>query len=139
MATAREIMTRNVLTVQEDTPIVKVIELLAELDVTGIPVVDNKKNLLGIITEQDVMHLFHDESSLIYLTPEDQGKTVADLMTKPAVYFDENESVFDICNCLKENHFRRVPIMSQGKLVGVISRQDIMRYVLQQMRHNVNL
>ena len=136
MVTARDIMTRNVVTVQGSTPIYKAVELLAELEITGMPVVDEQKSLLGIITEQDVMHLFYDESSLLCSNQDEQGKTVKDLMTSPTIYFNEHESILNICRCLKDHHFRRVPITSEGRLVGVISRQDIIRYVLQQRRYN---
>jgi CBS domain-containing protein len=138
MVTAREIMTRNVVTVQESTPIYKAIELLAEYDITGMPVVDENQSLRGVITEQDVMNLFYDESSLLFSNQDEQKKTVKDVMTKPAIFFDEYESILDICQCLKDYHFRRVPVTSKGKLVGVISRQDIIKYVLQQRRYNDN-
>jgi CBS domain-containing protein len=136
MLRARDIMTRNVVTVQENTPIYKAIELLAELDITGMPVVDEKRRLLGIITEQDVMHLFYDESSLFYPNLDEQTKTVNDFMTVPPIFFDENESVLEVCKCLQDSHFRRVPVTSNGILVGVISRQDIIRYVLQQRHYS---
>jgi len=136
MVTSRDIMTRNVVTVQESTPIYKAIELLAEIDITGMPVVDENQNLCGIITEQDVMHLFYDESSFILANQEELKKTVKDFMTTPAVFFDENESVLNVCQCLKDRSFRRVPITSKGRLVGVVSRQDIIRYVIQQRRYN---
>jgi CBS domain-containing protein len=134
MLKARDIMTKNVITVQEDTPIDKAVELLAEMDITGMPVVDKNKRLLGIITEQDVMHLFHDESSLLYGNPEEQDKKVSDFMSTPVIFFDENESVMDVCLCLKNYHFRRVPVTSEGKVIGLISRQDIIKYVLQKRR-----
>jgi len=136
MVKAKEIMTRNVLTVREGTPIEKAIELLAELSVTGLPVVNEYKNLLGVITEQDVMHLFFDESSLIFSSQTERNKTVRDYMTTPAVFFDENEGVLEVCKCLQDSHFRRVPIVAHGMLTGVISRQDIIKYVLRQRRNN---
>lgn len=127
-------MTKNVIMVQEDTPIDKAVELLAEMDITGMPVVDKDKRLLGIITEQDVMHLFHDESSLLCANPEEHNKAVSDFMSSPVIHFDENESVIDVCRCLKDYHFRRVPVTSDGKVIGLISRQDIIKYVLQRRR-----
>jgi CBS domain-containing protein len=129
-------MTRNVVTVQSSTPIYKAVELLAELEITGMPVVDEHKSLVGIITEQDVMHLFYDESSLLCSNQEEKDKTVKDFMTSNPIFFDGHESILDVCDCLKNYPFRRVPVTSEGELVGVISRQDIIRYVLQQRRYN---
>ncbi len=131
-------MTKNVITVQEDTPIDKAIELLAEMDITGMPVVDKTNRLLGIITEQDVMHLFYDESSLLYGNPDEHNKTVSDFMSTPVIFFDENESVMEVCRCLKDYHFRRVPVTSEGKVIGLISRQDIIKYVLQKRREEIS-
>jgi CBS domain-containing protein len=138
MVIARDIMTRNVVTIQENTPIYKAIELLAEFDITGMPVVDENESLLGIITEQDVMRLFFDESNLICSSQDEQNKTVKDFMTVSPIFFDEDESLLSVCHCLKDCHFRRAPITSKGRLVGVISRQDIIRYVLQQRHCNNN-
>jgi len=53
-----------------------------------------------------------------------------DFMTQPSIYFDENESLLDICNLLAKNIFRKVPIASNGKLVGIISRGDIIAHIV---------
>lgn len=134
MVRARDIMTKNVITVHMDTPIDKAVELLAEMDITGMPVVDEADRLIGIITEQDLMHLFHDESNLLYSNPDEHKKTVRDFMSGDVIFFEEDESVMDVCRCLKNYHFRRVPITSDKKVVGLISRQDIIKYVLQKRR-----
>ncbi len=120
----KDIMTRNVITVTKDTPIVKAIELIANNDITGIPVVDDDMNLVGILSEKDVL-------SLMY-TPEDEIKTVNDFMTQPPIFFDEDESLLDVCDCLINHSFRRIPVTSRGKLVGIITRTDIVREYLRQ-------
>ncbi len=67
------------------------------------------------------------------MAPEEgEGKAVNDFMTQPAISFDENESLIDVCECLTNNFFRRVPVTSKGKLVGVVSRRDIIfEYILE--------
>ena len=67
-----------------------------------------------------------------------ENKTVNDFMTQPAVHFDENESLPDVCDCLMNNFFRRVPVTSKGKVVGIVSRVDILEYVLQLRREGAN-
>ncbi len=52
-------------------------------------------------------------------------------MTKEVVSFEQNEDLIAICECLVENNFRRVPIVADGKLVGIISRRDIIRNILE--------
>ena len=84
---------------------------------------DDIMSLVGIISEKDVLHLF-------YAHMDQEEKTVKDFITLPAIYFDENESLLDICNLLAKNIFRRVPITSKGKLVGIISRGDIIAHIV---------
>ena len=103
---------------------------MAENNITGIPVVGNDGSLVGILSEQDVLRLFH--------TYEDEkDRTVSDFMTQPAIHFEENEYVLDICYCLRDNAIRRVPVTSSGKVVGVISRSDILKCILMQNRQKV--
>ena len=129
---AKDIMTRDVITVKTDTPIYEAMEFVAKYDISGIPVVDDDMSLLGILSEKDMINLLH--------TPEDyEAKTVNDFMTQPALYFEENESLLDVCDFLKKNVFRRVPITSKGKLVGIISIKDVIKYILQLNRENTNI
>jgi CBS domain-containing protein len=126
--TPKDIMTKNVVTVTKDMPIYDAMELFAKYDISGMPVVDKDMNLIGVLSEKDLMNLVD--------VPEDeQDKTVNDLMTQPALYFEENESLLDVCNFLKKNVFRRVPITSNGKLVGIISIRDIIEFILRLNRH----
>jgi len=62
--------------------------------------------------------------------PNAKPGLVQDYMTKDVVGFDQNTSLFEICRCLVNNNFRRVPILDNGKLVGIISRTDIMAYIM---------
>jgi len=129
---AKDIMTRDVITVKTDTPIYEAMEFVAKYNISGIPVVDDDMSLLGILSEKDMINLLH--------TPEEYGaKTVNDFMTQPALYFEENEGLLDVCDFLKKNVFRRVPITSKGKLVGIISIKDVIKYILRLNRENTNI
>lgn len=127
MLKAKDIMTENVVSVKKDTPIYKALELLAKYNITGIPVVREDMILVGVLSEKDVLRLF-------YAHEDEEEGTVNDFMTQPAVHFDEEESLLDICDCLTNNYFRRVPVTSGGKLVGIISRKDVINYILQLRR-----
>jgi len=123
MLEAKDIMTKNVVCIKKDIPVVDAIRLMAKNNITGIPVVEDDGILVGILSEQDVLRLFH--------TYEDEkDRTVNDFMTQPAVHFEEEEPLLDVCYCLRDNSIRRVPVTSRGKVVGVISRSDIIRYML---------
>jgi CBS domain-containing protein len=131
MLKAKDIMTETVVSVKKDTPIYKALELLAKHDISGIPVVREDMILVGVLSEKDVLSLF-------YAHEDEEEKTVSDFMTQPAVHFDEDESLLDVCDCLANNYFRRVPVTSQGKLVGIISRKDIIDYILQLRRESAD-
>ncbi len=126
MHETRTIMSKDVITVHPDTPISSVIDLLSAHDITGIPVVDAEGHLVGIITEKDVMEL--------PLGSEEIPGRAEDYMTRDVVSFDEDDDVIAICECLVNHDFRRVPILSQGKLVGIISRRDLIKYIVEPIR-----
>ena len=125
MLRARDVMSRNVISVQKDTPILEAVKLLVENNISGLPVVEDDMTLTGILSEKDVVELF-------YYSEQAENKTVEDYMTYPAVYFEENNALLNICDFLGKNIFRRVPVTSDGKLVGIISIQDILNVILQQ-------
>ncbi len=123
MFDTKAIMTTDIITVKRDTPISRVVEILVDNNITGLPVVNDDRTLAGIISEKDVLSLVYDS--------EDYSAKVEDFMTKDVVSFEQNEDLIAICECLVKNDFRRVPIVADGKLVGVISRKDIIKYILE--------
>ena len=120
---AKTIMTTDIAYVKKQTPIYEAIGILVEKNITGLPVVNDDMTLAGIITEKDVLRLLYDV--------EDKPGKVEDFMTKGIVSFNQDDSVIDIAECFIKNHFRRVTITSEGKLAGIISRKDIIKYILQ--------
>ena len=126
MLTAKDVMTGEVLSVKKDTLVREAIELMLIHQVAGLPVVADDMSLVGIITEKDVIKL--------YKSPEEGlWRTVEDYMTAPAFHFEQNERFEDICECLINNDFRRVPVVSNGKLVGLVSRPDVAERILDQI------
>ncbi|NQT00819.1 MAG: CBS domain-containing protein, partial [Planctomycetes bacterium] len=67
---------------------------------------------------------------LLHTYEEEKDRTVNDFMTQPAIHFEEREPLVDVCYCLRDNSVRRVPVTSNGKVVGVISRSDILKCIL---------
>jgi len=118
-----DIMTKEVITVNNDTPIQEAIKIIVEHNITGLPVVNNKMQLVGIISEKDVL-------SLLYNIGARTGK-VEEFMSSSIVSFDIEDSLVDVCDCLIKHHFRRVPIVSgpKKKLVGIITRKNIVQRI----------
>ena len=123
MLSAKDIMTTQVICIHKDTPIYEAVDLMVTNSITGIPVIENDSMLVGILSEQDVLRLFQTYE-------KEKDKTVSEFMTQPAIHFEEDEGIGDICSCMMQNSIRRVPITSNGKVVGVISRSDILRQIV---------
>ncbi len=128
MLKAKDIMTTDVVTVKSQASVYEAIQELIDNNITGLPVVDDDMTVVGVISEKDMLKLLYDL--------EKDGGTVADYMTEMAVSFDPEDSLLDICNCFMENPFRRVSILSDGKLAGIISRADIIEYILKIKQHD---
>ncbi len=123
------VMKTNVVTVEKGTPIAEAVRKLVEHDFTGLPVVDDKNRVVGILSEKDVLALSlrriegADDSV-------DKGLRVDDFMTRDVVCIEATDSFASLCSCLMKNEFRRVPIVTKGKLVGIVSRRDIILHIL---------
>jgi CBS domain-containing protein len=126
MFKAKTVMTTDILFVKRRTPIYEAMRILVDKNITGLPVVNDDMTLAGIISEKDVLKLLYDI--------KDRAGNVEDFMTANICSFDADDNLVDITECLINNNFRRVPITSEGKLVGIISRKDIIKYILQ-LRH----
>ena len=123
MFDAQAIMTTDVITVGTKTPVYDAVEMLLESGVTGLPVVADDMTLAGVITEKDLLTLLSEAT--------DESATVDEFMTRDVVSFETDADLIEICECLIQSNFRRIPIVSQGKLVGVVSRKDIIKYILE--------
>jgi CBS domain-containing protein len=124
MLKAKDIMTKDVVTVRRDTPVEKVVEIMLANAISGVPVVEKDMTLVGIVTEKDLLGLLFGPGGA-------KGRIVEEFMTQPAVHFEENESIEEICKCLVDFTFRRVPVTKNEKVVGIVSRPDVIRCILQ--------
>jgi CBS domain-containing protein len=116
--------------VKKDLPIFEAVKLLVEHNISGLPVVEDDMTLVGMLSEKDVVDLSYESEKA-------QNKTVNDYMTEPAVHFKENSALLNVCDFFNKNIFRRVPITSDGKLIGIISVKDVLNYVLQMRKEKV--
>lgn len=110
---ARDIMTGNVISVRPDTPVDRIARLLTEHQITGMPVVDNEGRVIGIVSEYDVI--------------SKRGRTAADIMSRDVISVSEDTSAESVAQLLSERRVRRVPVLRDGRLVGIISRADLVR------------
>lgn len=117
---ARDIMTRKVCTIRPESSVQEAAQLLDEKRISGLPVVNPEGKIIGIITEADIISKFNQEDL-----------RVTDIMSHEVTAVEEETSVSDIALLLTERKIKRVPVVCDGKLVGIVSRADIVHAVAQ--------
>ena len=119
---AAEIMSRKVITTREDVLLTDVIEQLLRYNVSCLPVVDDEGVLHGVITEYDVINFA--------LSGEASRTTVGESMSRKPMTFAPTDDLETIVNTCTTMRLHRAPVVEDGKLVGIISRRDILREML---------
>jgi len=125
---AREIMTKSVLTVQPTATVGKASEMLTYRGFSALPVVDENGALVGIVTEADLIRNRFPQPSgdpaTVGLSP---ARTVAEVMTTPAVAVSHDEDLSVLARVMLAEHRRCVPVVDGTRLVGVVTRRDMVR------------
>jgi CBS-domain-containing membrane protein len=145
MLTAKDIMNRKVITVGPDTEITKAAEILLDQRINGLPVVDEKGTLVGILCQSDLIaqqkkmpipSLFTFLDGLIALTSMKQiekevrkiaATVVADAMTPDPVTVRPDTGIDTMAALMVDNSFHTLPVIESGRLVGIIGKSDILK------------
>jgi len=121
--TARDIMTSELITINESTSLEDALKLLINHKITGLPVVDDKGRLLGILSEYDIIAQISKQKRLSSEIFHDKIN-----YTHYAHTVDESVSLPEIVSLFVKNKYRRVPVTdATGALIGIITRRDLMR------------
>ena len=145
---AGDIMTKKVVYVYKQTPSREVAEVMAKNSVSGIPVIDDGEQVVGIISENDFLSRMGKKEiksfmNIIALCLGDKGcvampirnQNAEDIMTSPVITANEETPVFDIVNLFADKKINRVPILSQDKkLVGIVSREDALQTIIPRIK-----
>jgi CBS domain-containing protein len=140
---ARTIMSTAVITVDRTTPVRDVIRLLIDQRISGVPVVEDGR-VVGIISEGDLIlrerayrqrggmaflaqQLFEDHEKLALEYRKAHGLIAEDVMSEPVVTILPGTPVEEIAHLMAERHIKRVPVVQDGKLIGIVSRADVLR------------
>jgi CBS domain-containing protein len=123
---ARDFMMPHLVTLTTDMELLDAIQLFVEKQISGAPVLDSQGNLVGILTERDclaqtVVAAYHGEA----------GGRVAEVMSGDVRTVDADASLMDIAESFVNSKYRRYPVLEDNRLVGIISRRDVLRAVLQ--------
>jgi len=145
MLTVKNIMTRDPITISPDTEIVHAAKLLLEKGINGIPVVDKKGELVGIICQSDLIaqqkrlpipSIFTLLDGFIPLASTKHfekavqkiaATTVADAMTPNPVTVQTDTSIEELASLMVDKNFHTLPVVDEGKLVGVVGKEDVLR------------
>lgn len=148
MREIRTIMTSEPITVTPETEVTKVAEILLERHINGVPVVDDDGELVGIVCQSDLIaqqkdlptpSFFTFLDGLISLTSMKQiekevrkvtGTTTADIMTPDPVSVAPNMPVSAVASLMVEQKFHTIPVVEDGKLVGIVGKEDIIRNLI---------
>lgn len=147
MKNASEIMTREVITVSPETTVQQLAQILATNKISGAPVVDKSGCLVGVVTESDLI----DQNKKVHIptvvsildsfffleNPEKMeqemrkiaGATVADIYTSPAVTVSEETPIDEIATIMSEKNVHTLPVVTDGRLQGVIGKKDIIKTI----------
>lgn len=146
----REIMTAPVITVTPDTTVRELADILAKNKISGVPVVDAQDRVLGMVSEADIIlqdadlhfpYYIQFLESVIYLQSVHKfeerfrkafGSKVSEIMTEDVVSVTADESVREVATLMADRNVNRLPVTESGRLVGIVTRGDIVRAIAQQ-------
>jgi CBS domain-containing protein len=143
---AKDVMTTEVITVAPETTVQDLAKILSDKNISGAPVVDASNQLIGIVSEGDLLHRAETGTErrvqrrrswwLDSIAAEEElardyvkahGRTVGEIMTREVISVDETTDLADIAMLLETKRIKRVPVVGGGKLVGIVSRANLVR------------
>ncbi len=138
---AKDVMTANVVTVQPGTGVPEIARLLLKHRISAVPVVDADQRVLGIVSEGDLMRRTETDTEGRHswwleamLSAEDRareyikthGRKAGDVMTRNVVTVTEDTPLYEIAGLLEKHHIKRVPVTRDGRLIGIVSRANLL-------------
>jgi len=147
MATAKDIMTKEVITVTTDITIEGLARILTKHDISGAPVVDEEGKLIGIVTESDLIKMeqrlhiptvINIFDAVIYLGSSKKfeedikrmaATTVGDIFKKDVVTITESATIEEIATIMSEKNVHHLPVIKKGKLAGIVGKKDIVKAI----------
>ena len=132
---AARIMMRNVVAVSLDLPVEEVAQVLAEHRISAVPVIDDEHQLKGMVTFENLVHapaerrphwraLLSDPKLLVRRC---DGRTARNVMSRDLVTVEETTPLQTLIQLLAKRPIKRLPVVQDGRLVGIISRVDVLR------------
>jgi CBS domain-containing protein len=121
---ARDLMNTEVVTIGEDAPVSQLCDLLQAVHANGLPVLNAQGELVGIVSEDDILY-----GTMGVFDKDGRAVLVRDIMTSPAVCATEDTDVVELSRMLSGMRIHRIPILSEGKVTGMVTALDVVRAV----------
>ena len=143
------IMKKDVYTVREDTSLLDVLRLLKEKKISGVPVVNSRDELVGFVSDGDIIRHLSSEHSLFVNQDslekiefnkallELVDKEVSAICTRKIITVSADDDLDEICYKLGENHLKKAPVMKEGKMVGIVNVSNIVKYAVGLMEETI--
>lgn len=123
MLTARAIMNTDLVTIRPEASIEAAIEMLLLQQISGLPVTDEDGRLIGVITEFALLAIAYDRRV--------KNHTVSQHMTREVITVDADDPISRVADLCIVHRVRRLPVMRDGRLVGIIARRDVLRALVE--------
>ncbi|MES2710080.1 MAG: CBS domain-containing protein [Pseudomonadota bacterium] len=142
---AKELMSRAIVFAQPDMPVAALAEMIAARGISAVPIVEEDGTPVGIVTEGDLIRrladeppgpmrwffgLFGSSQSMVERYVKAHGAVAADVMTRTLVTVGEDAPAEEVARAMEKHHVRRVLVLRDGKLTGLVSRADLLRALL---------
>jgi CBS-domain-containing membrane protein len=139
---AEDIMTTNVVTIYPETIITAIVQKLLDHKIGALPVIDKERRVVGIVSEGDLIGRVDRENKApqfwwrwLFVSREENARSylknfgirASDVMTREVITADRDAPLSEIAQLLEEKRIKRVPIISDGKLIGIVSRANILQ------------
>ena len=142
---AKDLMTSDVVTVRPGHSIWHVAQIMLDNDVSGLPVVDDNDRLVGIITEGDLLRRIELGTKTAPMAADERWEAfvkahswkASDVMTADVVTAGEETPIDALATLMDQHHIRRMPVVREAKLVGIVSRKDLLRVIAAAKRDNI--
>jgi len=146
---AAEVMATSVISVRLDTPVTEIAEVLLANRISAVPVVNDKDVLVGIVSEGDLirrveagterhrswwLELLTGKETLAHEFVMSHARAAADVMTRPVVSVTPDTPLADIASLLEKHRIKRVPVAVNGKIVGIVSRANLIQALVSQAK-----
>ncbi len=118
---ARDIMTAPFVSVHPNASVDEVLAQLLRHHISGLPVVDDEGNLRGVVTEFDLLKLLYE--------PKSDIDGLAQFISEDVITVDDDDSLPDVADIFLTQPVRRLPVLRDGKILGIISRRDLVRFI----------